>query len=418
MIAAQKTIRIPLNAKVEDDKLKKTQAIVPVYKYTGNSIEPYQNFGVDNLSAGQWIQLKKLPDMSLCIDTAYSFLYFSGADNAINSGYLMVLIGNYSRMARRTVHFFVDKNNNLDFSDDGEPLLLPFEKDSIVVALQNIKVPGSAYEVKLSRVVFGKDMAYKNLLTDYYIKHSGKKQFTKISNCYREQRYNLCSADFKLDQDSFTIGVKDMDVNALYNDNGTDRIYIGPYKKAIISEDLPEYKSGKKKTQFEWNEKVFYIKDIEPTGKWVDLEWAPHEKISKRLKVFCKVPKIEFANEMSVKYSLKQFRRKHIYLYFFNDDLACLKTDTFYLRKLHNEFGNRLVVIGMNYGDEPRSMRFFQQYYQIPWIIGMSNREINKKYYVENLPKAYWIGKHRRLKRRNVSPEQMYELAVKRFKKR
>lgn len=417
LLWAQQPVRITLNSKVEDDKLKKTQAIIPVYKYAGLNIEPYNNFGAESSENTKWITIKKLPEMDNCFDTAYSFIYFSGADNKENSGYLLAIIGNYNRVNRQTVHFFIDKNNNLDFTDDGLPYLMPFSKDSIIVNLQNIKTPGSDYEVKLSRIVFGKNLAYKDLINDHYQKHSGKKIFTKINNCYREQRYNLCSADFKSLTDSFTVGIKDMNVNALYNDYGTDMIYIGPYKKAIISEDLIEYKKGKNKTSFEWNEKKFYITAIDPLGKWIDIQEATNKKASKKLKICRKVPKISFVNEMSVKYSLKQFRRKHIFLYFFNDDLSCLAEDTIYLRKLHNEFGKKIQVIGMNYGDEPRSMRFFQQYYNIPWIIGMSNREINKKFYVENLPKGYWIGKHRRLKSRNYSPKMMYEKAVVKFGK-
>ncbi len=412
LILAQQPFRVNLNSKVEDDKLKKTQAIIPVYKYTEMSIEPYSNFGAEISKNTKWIGLKKLPDMRGCFDTAYSFIYFSGADNAENSGYLIAMIGNYNRMSRLPVHFFIDKNNNLDFSDDGLPYLMPFEKDSIIVNLQNSKIIGSDYEIKFSRIVFGKNLAYKDLLNEHYQKHSGKKVFTKINNCFREQRYNLCSANYRSLNDSFTIGIKDMNVNALYNDYGTDMIYVGPYKQVIISEDLIEFNKGKNKTSFEWNEKKFYITAVDPLGKWIDIQEAANKKTYKKLKICRKVPKISFVNEMSVKYSLKQFRRKHIYLYFFNDDLSCLEEDTFYLRKLHNEFGNKIQVIGMNYGDEPRSMRFFQQYYNIPWIIGMSNREINKKFYVENLPKGFWIGKHRRLKERNYTPKMMYESAI------
>ena len=415
LLSAQQPFRVNLNSKVEDDKLKKTQAIIPVYKFDGLNIEPYSNFGAELSKKTKWITIKKMPDMVGCIDTGYSFIYFSGADNQANSGYLLAIIGNYMR-SRRTVHFFIDKNNNLDFTDDGSPYLMPFEKDSIIVNLQNISVPGSDYEVKLSRIEFGKNMAYKDLLNDHYQKHSGKKKFTKINNCYREQRYNLCSANLRNLNDSFTIGIKDMDMNALYNDYGQDAIYVGPYKQPIISEDLFEYKKGKNKTSFEWNEKRFYITAINPLGKWIEIKEAPNQKIYKKLKVRRKVPKISFVSEMNIKYSLKQFKRKHIYLYFWNDDLASLAEDTIYLRKLTYEFGNKIQVIGLNYGDEPKSMRFFQQYYHIPWIIGMSNREINQKFYVENLPKGFWVGKHRRLKGRNYTPKMMYEKAVVRFK--
>ncbi|MFM9945089.1 MAG: TlpA family protein disulfide reductase [Bacteroidia bacterium] len=418
LLWAQEPIRINLNANVEDDKLKKTQAIIPVYKYTNVNIEPYNNFGTESPKNTKWITLKNMPDMADCSDTAYSFIYFSGADNAANSGYLIALIGNYNRMSRKTVHFFIDKNNNLDFRDDGPPYLMPYQRDSIVVSLQNTKVEGSDYQVKLSRIMFGKSLDYKNLLDSHYRKHMGKKVFTRINNCYREQRYNLCSANFKSLTDSFAIGIKDMNVNALYNDYETDMIYIGPYNQPIVSEDLFEYRKGKNKTSFEWNEKLFNITNIDPLGKWIDIQEATKQKTYKKLKLHRKVPKISFVNEMSVKHSLKQFRKKHIYLYFFNDDLASLKEDTIYLRKLQNEFGNKIQVIGMNYGDEPKSMRFFQQYYNIPWIVGMSNREINKKFYVENLPKGFWIGKHRRLKGRNYTPKMMYEKALVKFGKK
>ena len=190
LLWAQQPFRIYLNSKVEDDKLKKTQAIIPVYKYDGMSIEPYRSFGAELSKNTKWIPIKEMPEMRGCVDTGYSFIYFSGADNAQNAGYLLAIIGNYVR-SRNTVHFFIDKNNNLDFTDDGLPYLMPFERDSVVVNLQNIKVPGSDYEVKFSRIEFGKNLAYKDLLTDHYLKHSGK-----ITNCLRKPHRELRPANF------------------------------------------------------------------------------------------------------------------------------------------------------------------------------------------------------------------------------
>jgi len=411
---AQNPIRINLNPKVEDDKLKKTQAIIPVYKFKGLDIEPYNNFGIVESKKTKSIPIKQMPAMADCNDTAYSFIYFSGADNDKNSGYLLTLIGNYSRK-RTSTYFYIDKNNNLDFTDDGPRLEMPYMQDTLMVTLKNLMYPDSDYELKLSRIGYGKNYGYKNLVNDHYQKRSGTKIFTKINYCYREQRYNMCSADFKSLTDSFTIGIKDMNVNALYNDGEMDNIYIGPYNQEILSEDLIELKSNKKKTTFEWNEKRFMVNGIDPLGKWIEISEVKDAKITKKIKTGRKVPKFSFTTEMNIRYSLKDFKKKHIYLYFWNDDLACLAEDTIYLRKIQNEFGNRIQVIGMNYGDEPRSMRFFQQYYNIPWIIGMSNNEINKKYYVGNLPKGYWIGKCRRLKGRNYTPKMMYDKSVVKF---
>lgn len=413
---AQKTYKIYLNSKAEDDKIKKTQAIIPVYKFEKNEIEPYLNFGFDKGKNLKKIKISKMPVMDCCTDTAYTFIYFSGADNNQNSGYIISIIGNYKR-SRQPIYFFTDKNNNLDFTDDGSPDILPFEYDTLVIKLKNKKVEESEYELKLSRIVPGKNMAYKSLLEDHYKKHSGTKIFTRINYCYREQRYNLNSGELRTETDSFTIAVKDMNVNALFNDGGQDQIYIGPYKQPIFAENLIEYKNGRKKATFEWNEKKFEITEVDNLGKWILITENADAKTYKKLKIHRKVPKISFTTEMNELYSLKKFRRKNVYIYFWNDDLYSLAEDTIYLRKIQNEYGHKIQVIGMNYGDEPKSMRWFQQYYKIPWIIGMSNRQINKKYYVENLPKGFWIGKRRWLKARNITPKEMYEKAVKKFGK-
>ncbi|MCC6720984.1 MAG: hypothetical protein IT243_02190 [Bacteroidia bacterium] len=413
---SQKIHKIYLTSKTEDDKLKKTQAIIPVYKYVNNKIEPYFNFGTDNDKKLQKINIIKMPDMKGMTDTAYTFIYFSGTDNKQNSPYLISIIGNYKR-SRLPIYFFTDKNNNLDFTDDGNPDIMPFGSDTLIIKLKNSKIENSEYDVKLSRIIPGKNMGYKNLLEEHYKKHSGTKKFTRINNCYREQRYIVRSADFKNLSDSFTICVKDMNVNALFNDNVQDQIYVGPYKQPIISEDLIEYKKGRKKTIFEWNEKKYYISNIDELGHWVEITELKDQKTYRKLKKHRKVPKFKFTTEMNEHYTLKNFKRKNIYLYFWNDDLYSLAQDTIYLRKIQLEYGNKIQVIGMNYGDEPKSMRWFQQYYKIPWIIGMSNRQINKKYYVENLPKGFWIGKRRWLKARNITPKEMYENAVKKFGK-
>ncbi|MCB9251063.1 MAG: hypothetical protein H6605_01220 [Flavobacteriales bacterium] len=415
-VFGQKTIRIVLNSNIEDDKTKKTQAIIPVYKYVSTSIEPYDNFGIVESSKSDWIKINKMPDLTGCVDTGYTFIYFSGANTEKNQGYILAIIGNYYR-SRLTVQFHIDKNNNLDFTDDGPPVYLPFDQNSFSVGLKNIAFPESNYQVKFSRIEFGKNMAYKNLLDDHYKKRSGNKVFTKINNCYREQRFNICSDRFKNETDSFVIAIKDMNVNALYNDDGIDAVFIGPYNQEIVSEDLIKYKSGKSKAEFEWNEKKFYIEKIDPLGKWIEIREAGSHKKVKRLRKCRKTPKFSFMTEMNEKHSIKDFKRKNVYLYFWNDDLASLEADTSYLRKIQKEFGNKIQVIGMNYGDEPKSMRFFQQYYRINWLIGMSNKEINTKYYVENLPKTYWLGKRRRLKERNISPKDLYLKLENKYKK-
>jgi len=112
-LSAQESIRIELNDQAEDEQFKRSLSILPVYEWQSNSIEPYTRFGVDPPKDQKDLLVTRLPDLSRCRDTGYTFLYFSGADNEINQGYILVLIGNYKR-SHRTVYFYIDRNNNLD----------------------------------------------------------------------------------------------------------------------------------------------------------------------------------------------------------------------------------------------------------------------------------------------------------------
>jgi hypothetical protein len=103
-VSAQ-TIRIEARKNVMDDAFAKSQSILPVYKFDSMRIEPYAKFGVDMGKNQAWYTIKQLPDMAGCKDTGYTYIYFSGSDNAINKGYLLTLIGNYVR-SRRTMYFY------------------------------------------------------------------------------------------------------------------------------------------------------------------------------------------------------------------------------------------------------------------------------------------------------------------------
>ena len=117
------SIHLTMIKDVEDDFFKKSQSILPVYKYDNKEIEPYSKFGLETDPSQSWYSIKKFPEMKNCRDTGYTYIYFSGSDNDERQGYILTLIGNYRR-SRRTVYFYIDRNNDLDFSNDGLPYSL------------------------------------------------------------------------------------------------------------------------------------------------------------------------------------------------------------------------------------------------------------------------------------------------------
>ncbi len=74
-----------------------------------------------------------------------------------------------------------------DFTNDGAPDSITIQQNDFQIELENTYVKGATYAIKLSRFLYGENMAYKNLLTSHYKAHSGAKKFTNINYCFREQ---------------------------------------------------------------------------------------------------------------------------------------------------------------------------------------------------------------------------------------
>jgi len=398
--------KIPATKMAKDDAFDKSQSILPIYKYTSDSIEPYSKFGIEVKNPKQWYKISKLPDMQGTRDTGYTYIYFSGSDNATSQGYILALVGNYVRSSR-TVYFYIDRNNDFDFSNDGGPDSVTYRQESFEITLESAQVKGATYAIKLTRFKYGENVRYKNLLTEHYKVHSGKKIFTNINYCFREQRYNSVTADYNKGTDSFTIGLKDMNVNGVYNESCTDKIFVGQYKEQIANDQLFNLTPTLDKTVFEWGGKKYRIVSIESTGAFIEIKEESNATLSNKLEVGKKAPKFEYFNILNIKHSIKEFKKQEVYLYFWDNE--SLSADTAYLNKLNTEF-LELKIIALNHGDEPKQVRITFYYDKLKFPVGYSNTDLATKYFLEDVSRGYYIGKRRKLKDDEISPEEMYNL--------
>lgn len=407
-LAQSQVIKVDCEKRVKDDFFDKSQSIIPVYRYVGKEIEPYTKFGLEIDATKPWYTIKKLPPMSRTRDTGYTYIYFSGADNEINQGYVLTLVGNYRR-SRRTVFFFVDRNNDFDFTNDGPPDSLTFMEQTKEIELENVNAPGATYAIKLSRFKYGENVRYKNMLGKHYRNHSGQKRFTDINYCYREQRYNVVAAHYKSETDSFTIGIKDVNVNGIYNESCVDKLYLGPYKDQIKVDKLFDMTPTISKIGFEWNGKKYRFKSIESTGKYIEIVEDKNAKLANKLEIGKKTPNFEYFNILSRKHELKEYQKKPIYLFFWDKE-SLVDEDRTYLNKLHKEFAEELKLVTLNHGDAPKQVRIMYYYDRIEWPVGYSNSEIGEDYFLEDVSRGYYLGKRRKLLNDNISPKEIYEL--------
>ncbi|MEN8697483.1 MAG: hypothetical protein ABF317_09295 [Bacteroidia bacterium] len=400
-------IKIDTEKKVKDDFFEKSQSILPIYKYTGNQIEPYSKFGLEVDANKPWYTIKKLPELLGVKDTGYTYIYFAGADNAVSRGYLLTLVANYRR-SRRTVYFYIDRNNDLDFTNDGAPDSITYKQNQFEITLENSTIPDATYAIKLSRFQYGQNVRYKNLLTEHYKAHSGKKEFTNINYCYREQRYNSVAAHYRSATDSFTIGIKDMNVNGVYNESCTDKLYVGAYKSQIVSDDLFDMVPTISNNAFEWGGKKYRIVSIETSGAYVEIEGDQNAVLSSKLEIGEKAPNFTYFNVFNKKHQLREYRKQEIFLFFWDKE-TLTSEDTLYLNKLNTEYPE-LKLVTLNHGDEPKQVKIIYYYDKVKYPMGYSNSDIAAQYFLEDVSRGYYLGKRRRLKNDNLSPKEMYEL--------
>lgn len=404
------SIHLPMIKEVEDDFFTKSQSILPVYKYESNLIEPYSKFGLKSDPSQSFYSIVNLPEMKNCRDTGYTYIYFSGSDNDIRQGYILALIGNYKR-SRRTVYFFIDRNNDLDFSNDGLPDSLVTSQNDFKINLKNLNDKNANYSFKLTRFKYGENVRYKNLLTQHYNAHSGQKKFTKINYCFREQRYNSSISHYNNGKDSFTLGIKDVNVNGIYNDGCVDKLYVGAYNSQINSDKLFIIKPEIKDNTFEWGRKSYRIMNIHSNGDYLEIIEDDRITQTQKLKIGRKTPKFSYLNIFNIEHNLKEYRKQKVYLFFW-DKQSLSREDTIYLSLLNKDFNDKLKLITLNHGDKPKQVRIKFYYDQIKWPVGYSNSEIAEKYFLENVSIGYYLDKKHRLINDQISPKEMYELMI------
>ncbi len=407
---AQQPIRVQLTERMKDDKISRSLAILPVYVFKSIEIEPFTFFGVDEKKKVEQAPLiiKKMPDMFGMRDTGYTYIYFSGANNAINQGYCLTLIGNFKR-SRKTIYFYVDRNNNLDFTDDGQPDSLTYMDGSLVIRLTNLANEEAEHHLKLTRIKYGQNISYKKLLTEHFKKHSGNKVFSSINYCYREQRLNTLGGRYVTKTDSFTLALKDMNNDGIFNESCMDKVYIGGVNDQITTEDmalvLPEWDN----IYFEWNKKRYQVKNIDPAGEYIDILEVQNPVLTKQLIVGKKIPAFSFINLQNQKEEIKRYKKKQTFIFFW-DEANVSDEDTFYLRKLHEEFSEELHIVTLNHGDVPRNVRKYQYYNAVSWPMAFSSYQVGKQFYLETLTKGFLMGKRLKLRNEDISPKQVFDL--------
>lgn len=404
--------KVRLNTIVQDEKGKKMQAIVAVYHYTGQAFEDPIGLGVETKKVSSKFYAK-LPNMQGVTDTSYAYVFFGALqDRKDLKGYTLMVIGNNQRSFNKPALLWIDKNHNLDLSDDGAPDTFASSANEKDITLVNPKNKNATYTLTLSRFSFSYNSKYIGMLDDFYKENSGIKKFSGALYSFKEIRLNTIAGDFKFEKDSFRVGLKDVNCNGLYNDAGIDQIIIGDYQTYVLPDNPSDIEKQVGKTYFEKNGKRFQVLFIDPLGAYVSIQEDKKTKISSALIVGKKIKKFKYlsTDKKPVKVSIKKFKKKPLYIYVWRFDQPGFSEDTAALRIIARDFASHIQILTLNYGETPQQLKIFKRNNIINWPIGLSTQKINESLFLDQYPLGILTGKRLKVKQIKISPADLLNL--------
>lgn len=227
---------------------------IPLFELSSDSIHNKQRS----------LKIKNLPKSINKANTAYGFIYFTGLSNSLFDNEITLLVENY-----RAINpiIYIDRNGNLDFNDDGEPLVL---KNNLNLKLSNEDVNSAYYKYQIAKSKVS--LENESRLRNRYASRFPKSSILTANNWLTSRRLSVRISKEKINANPITILLVDNSVDGLFTfqtDQYGDRILIieGEIdENKDITALLRQAEPIDHNAVFELYGKNYYIKDISKNG--------------------------------------------------------------------------------------------------------------------------------------------------------
>ena len=222
------TYQINPNCRVLDDEYRKMILMLHMWELKDDSVK--ENRDISSWKVGDTRKKKKvvLPNNAFTKKTrnAYGYVFYANANNPFSTNYLLVVVENYRRTIHPTV-IYIDRNNDFDLTNDGEPLILRMGERVrfIVDTSASLNAYGFDLEHYPTSMPEGNSSGYFMKFTDkeYLALDS---DFVSTYYCLRIKRINVVSDTIFTSNDTFILSFKDVNCNGIYNDSEIDKLLI------------------------------------------------------------------------------------------------------------------------------------------------------------------------------------------------
>lgn len=323
------------------------------------------------------------PDQFLVPDTAIAFNYFTGWKNPKIEHTTAFLFGNYT--SHRPI-MYVDYNHNLNFNDDGLPIL--FDPDStIVVYLKNSEFPGAFFPIRFfyPKLTGERKSEIETVISAVPPHVSGGKTLG-IDYWLGDKRMNYKAATSWLNGNKVKIILYDYNCNGLFDDKEEDRIIIAETDEISgeLANGVAVYSDS---SQLKIGDFVYDIGKIEPSGRFITLKKSirPYNEVVGIGDQLTEL-KIKLLSGDTKTISQIHEKGKYLLLDFWGSWCKGCTQQLPFLTELQESNSGKLQVIGLNFGDTPEKSEKYLSKHHIPWLNGFASDEMIKKLRVDSFP--------------------------------
>lgn len=269
-------------------------------------------------------------------------LRFSGGVPSAN--YVLVLVADYKSDSPR---FYIDQNQNGDFSDDEQPVT--FKNEVVNIDLKNSENQQGIYRAMLKRLPPQTDQSRARWKNNAQRKFPNMK-LSEPDFWFSLFHRNILSADVKARGLSFQLGLMDTNLNGLYNDEN-DRLIVGDYGSDRMFTDFNNgaYRIGDQ-SPFAVDTKGFSVISISADGTTIEIEPIGIDQVKSTLKTGDLLPEliIESLEGNREAFSDLLEKDKYTFIDFWGTWCKGCVVELPKIEAISQQFPDKLKVIGLH----------------------------------------------------------------------
>jgi hypothetical protein len=333
----------------------------------------------------------------------------------------------------RKSRVWVDVNHNLDLSDDPVqyyiPSSVPFSSPVIPEGGSVIRLDNEAWGVTLQLGFFqgGELRSYQKLYADAIDLVKGTRKFIGVQNSFRQRRMSVLWGSTVYKNDTLYWGVKDVNLNGDYSDDGVDLVMVSNDKGIFNTANA--WKFNKNKAVLDWLGQGWDVKAWKKLGVQGPPTWgltvrpiaANKVKNSRSLLLGNRIPKFKFCviegaykagklKENPVhRRSIRKFRGKYTVLLVWNADDSLYHKDSAMYHRISRSLPDSVQMIMLNHGGSGRYVYGYNRRFETQMIHGFCSPQVAEILKLQTMPQLFLLDRKQRMIDINMSPFELQQ---------